>query len=52
MLEERLPQPVEDEDAWYGEPEEDDDDDEDYEEENLEPDDEGEEGPFGSLDDD
>lgn len=51
MLEERLPQPVEDEDAWFGEPEEDDED-EDYEEETLEPDDEDEEGPFGSLDDD
>jgi hypothetical protein len=51
MLEERLPQPVEDEDAWFGEPEEGDED-EDYEEETLEPDDEDEEGPFGSLDDD
>ena len=47
MLEERLPQPVEDEDAWFGEPEEGDD-----EEETLEPDDEDEEGRFGSLDDD
>ncbi len=45
-LEERLPQPVEDEEAWFGETEE------GYEEEDLEADDEDEEGPFGSLDDD
>jgi hypothetical protein len=45
MLEDRLPQPVEDEDAWLGESEDDD-------EEDLDADDEDEEGPFGSLDDD
>lgn len=45
-LEERLPQPVEDEEAWFGETEE------GYEEKDLEADDEDEEGPFGSLDDD
>lgn len=43
MLEERLPQPVEDEAAWFGEPEEGDED----------PDpDEDEEGRFGELEDD
>lgn len=45
MLEDRLPQPVEDEEAWLDEGEDDD-------EEDLEADDEDEEGPFGSLDDD
>lgn len=44
-LESRLPNPVEDEEAWAS-------DDDDDEEETLEPDDEDEEGPFGSLDDD
>ncbi len=47
VLEERLPQPVEDEAAWFGEADEDDGD----EEEDLDPDDPDEEGPFGSLDD-
>ena len=45
-LEDRLPKPVEDEAAWYGEA-----DDSDDEEEDLEPDDD-EDGPFASLDDD
>ncbi len=46
MLEDRLPKPVEDEAAWYGEADDDGD-----EEEDLEPDDD-EDGPFASLDDD
>jgi|JI10StandDraft_1071094.scaffolds.fasta_scaffold17628_6 hypothetical protein len=46
-LEDRLPKPVEDEAAWYGEA----DDGDDEEEEDLEPDDD-EDGPFASLDDD
>ncbi len=53
LLEDRLPKPIENEAAWYGEAEEDD------EEEDLEPDadaddvddDDDDEGPFGTLDD-
>lgn len=47
LLEDRLPKPVDDEAAWLAEADEDGD-----EEEDLEPDDEDEEGHFGSLDDD
>ena len=50
VLEERLPQPVEDEAAWFGEVSDEDDEDDD-DDETLEPDDTDEEGPFGSLDD-
>jgi len=47
LLEERLPQPVEDEAAWLGEAEGESDEDD----ETLEPDDPDEDGPYGSLDD-
>jgi hypothetical protein len=45
LLEDRLPKPVEDEAAWYGESD-------DSEEEDLDADDDDEQGPFGSLEDD
>jgi hypothetical protein len=45
LLEDRLPKPVDDEAAWFGEGDGSD-------EEDLDADDDDEEGPFGSLDDD